>query len=64
MTEVKAALKRVKKRYVPLYVLAPREWFGDANDATAFSPSLMQRAIEHGREIARDKSLWVWPPKA
>jgi NTE family protein len=54
--------QRVTKRHVDLYVLAPREWYGDKNDSTDFSPSLIQHAIEHGQTIARNRSLWVWPP--
>ena len=62
LAAVKSALKRVKKRYVPIYVLAPREWYGSKNDATDFSPDMIKRAVDHGRDVAKNKSLWVWPP--
>ncbi|MFZ5905823.1 MAG: patatin-like phospholipase family protein [Nitrospirota bacterium] len=51
---------RVKKRYVPLFVIAPQEWFGDENKSTEFSPALIEQAINHGREIAADPDKWVW----
>jgi NTE family protein len=51
----------INKQSVPLYVLAPRLWFGDENKSTEFSPALIQQAVEHGREIAADRDLWLWP---
>ncbi len=56
------SLKRVKKRRVPLYVIAPQAWYGDENRATEFSPQLIRQAIDHGREVAADPKRWVWPP--
>jgi NTE family protein len=55
-------LKKVNKRTVPLFVIAPREWFGDNNSSTDFYPSLIRKAIDHGREVAAHPDLWVWPP--
>lgn len=55
------SLKKARKRAVPIYVLAPRQWYGEKNKSTDFSPLLIKEALEHGREIARDPSLWVWP---
>lgn len=55
-------LKDVKKRPVPVFVLAPRKWFGEENKSTEFSPALIKEAIDHGREVAADKKLWLWPP--
>jgi NTE family protein len=52
---------KIKKRHVPLFVIAPQEWYGDENKSTEFSPSLIEQAINHGREIAADPSRWVWP---
>ena len=49
------------KRTVSIKVLAPREWYGADNSATAFAPELIKKAIDHGREVAADKSLWLWP---
>lgn len=60
---LKEALENVKKRYVPIYVLAPRIWYGEKNDSIEFSPNLIIEAIEHGRLIASDPHLWVWPPR-
>ena len=53
---------------VDLRVLAPRVWFdesappGRRNSSREFDPSLVAAAIDHGREIARDPTLWLWPP--
>ncbi len=61
-------LKSVKRRSVPLYVLAPRQWFdegapsGSRNSSTEFRPELIQEAIAHGSEVAKDRRLWLWPP--
>jgi NTE family protein len=51
--------KVVDKRQVPIHVLAPREWFGEHNSATEFSPELIDRAIEHGQEIAANPNRWL-----
>jgi NTE family protein len=60
--KVVASLQTVNKRPVKISVLAPRQWFGESNAATEFSPRLIREAIEHGREVAADPKLWVWPP--
>jgi NTE family protein len=64
--DVNAALDRIaqtrplaKKRSVKLFVLAPQQWFGDKNSSTEFSPTLINQAIEHGRQVAADPSLWL-----
>ncbi len=59
---VVATMKGAAKRRVGLYVLAPREWFGDDNSSTDFSPTLIAGAIQHGRDVAAAQSLWAWPP--
>ncbi|MGE5235410.1 MAG: patatin-like phospholipase family protein [Acidobacteriota bacterium] len=56
---VLAAMEGVAKRYVPLAVLAPREWYGTDNSATDFSPTFIRAAIAHGRAVAADPSLWL-----
>lgn len=62
------ALAVVNRRHVPLYILAPRVWFdetaamGKKNDSTQFDPKLIANAIQHGKTIAADRKLWVWPP--
>jgi NTE family protein len=56
-------LRRVKKRFVKISAIAPREWYGIDNDSIDFSPKLIKWAIEHGHEVARDETLWLWPPK-
>jgi NTE family protein len=58
---LEASLAANGKRTVSIKVLAPREWYGADNSATAFAPELIRRAIDHGREVAADKSLWLWP---
>jgi NTE family protein len=62
------ALDRARKRSVPLFVLAPRVWFdedhpekGSRNPSTEFAPHLIAKAIAHGRAVAADRRLWVWP---
>lgn len=60
-------LAAVKKRHVPVYVIAPRQWYWkengeDRNSSTEFSPNLIRRAIRHGREVAANPDLWLWPP--
>ncbi len=62
------ALHHVKRRPVPLHVLAPRQWFdedntqGNRNSSTEFSPKLIRKAMTHGSEVAKDRKLWLWPP--
>ncbi len=50
------------KRYVPIHVLAPQEWFGEKNSSTEFSPRLIQQAVAHGQAVAADRTKWLWPP--
>jgi predicted acylesterase/phospholipase RssA len=45
-------MERVQKKYVPLFVIAPQEWYGQENKETEFSPELIKRAIDHGRDVA------------
>jgi predicted acylesterase/phospholipase RssA len=52
-------LQEVKKRPVPIKVLAPREWYGDDNSSTEFSRRRIADAIEHGKKIAANPNLWV-----
>jgi NTE family protein len=59
--KLRETLDATKKRHVPIHVLAPREWYGETNASTAFDPSLIAKAIDHGRAVARDPSLWLWP---
>jgi NTE family protein len=51
---LRAALKEVKKRHVPIHVLAPTIWFGKDNSSTEFDPQRIRVAIEHGSTVARD----------
>jgi len=50
----------VEKRYVPINVLAPQQWYGQRrdNDLLDFSPPSIQEAMEHGRWVARDSQHW------
>ncbi|QPJ60739.1 MAG: hypothetical protein G3M70_02080 [Candidatus Nitronauta litoralis] len=65
ITNVVKALQDVHKRKVKIYVLAPQVWFdenaeeGNKNSSTKFSPRLIEKAIEHGKEIAADRSQWL-----
>ncbi len=65
VADVIKALQDVKKRNVKIHVLAPQVWFdenaeeGNKNSSTKFSPKLIEKAIEHGRQIAADRSLWL-----
>lgn len=60
------ALAQAKKRFVRLHVIAPRRWYdgnkqkGARNSAIDFSPGLIKAAITHGKEVAQDRSQWVW----
>jgi len=60
--------KRVRKRRVRIFVIAPRQWFnedakeGERNSAVDFDPELIRRAIQHGQQVAADPKLWLWPP--
>lgn len=53
------ALAAIGKRFVPVKVLAPREWYGTDNSSTTFEPALIARAIAHGRQVASDEALWL-----
>ena len=52
-------LGAVKKRRVPIKVLAPRVWYGEDNSSTEFSRGRIADAIEHGKKIAANPNLWV-----
>jgi NTE family protein len=58
---ITALVDKVKKRYVPLYVLAPQDWYGEENSSTEFSPGLIEQAINHGIEIASEPNKWLYP---
>ncbi len=53
------AMADVKKRHVPIHVLAPRTWYGSDNSSISFDPALIKTAIRHGRTIGKDPQLWV-----
>jgi NTE family protein len=60
-------LKKVKRRFVKIHVLAPRVWYGEGlfdekklNSATEFDPTAIRKAVEHGKTVAAEKKLWVW----
>lgn len=52
------ALEGMKRRYVPLHIIAPRQWYSNTNASTDFFPSFIDRAIQHGEEVAADESKW------
>ncbi|HEX6810025.1 MAG TPA: patatin-like phospholipase family protein [Planctomycetota bacterium] len=58
---LETSLTASRKRPVTIKVLAPREWYGEHNSSTAFAPELIKKAIAHGREVAADPKLWLWP---
>ncbi len=64
--EAQNALAKARKRFVKLHVIAPRIWFdetkqkGQRNSSIDFSPALIEKAIAHGRDVAKDRSQWVW----
>ncbi len=66
LNDLRKAAADIGKRAVPLYVIAPREWYGEqANDADRdnsamnFSPAAISRAIAHGRTVAANRALWI-----
>ena len=59
-SELESNLARIGKKHVPIHVIAPQEWYGEANSGLAFDPSMIRRAIDHGREVASDRSKWLW----
>jgi NTE family protein len=56
---VLGAISSVRKRYVPIHILAPQEWYGKDNSSTDFDPGYISAAIEHGRNIAANPNLWI-----
>lgn len=59
LRRLEGEFSQVEKRSVPIHVLSPTRWFGEENAALEFSPTLIRQAVRHGREIARDDSLWL-----
>jgi hypothetical protein len=64
--DLRNAAGSLGKRAVPLYVIAPREWYGEQaadadrdNSAVNFSPAAIARAIAHGRAVAANPALWI-----
>lgn len=59
------ALKKLRnstrKRLVPVHVLAPQVWYGHNNSSTDFAPAAIAAAIEHGKQVGRDSSVWLNP---
>ena len=62
--ELRTDLDLVAKRYIPIHVIAPQEWYGETNSGLAFDPGMIAKAIEHGRVVARDSSKWLWSDEA
>ncbi|MEJ5166335.1 MAG: patatin-like phospholipase family protein [Thermoanaerobaculia bacterium] len=52
-------LKRTGKKYIPLYILAPQQWYGEDNSSVNFSPELIKKAIEHGLDVAKKREYWI-----
>jgi len=53
-------LAAANKRPVDLRVFAPKDWYGQENSATEFSPQLISAAIAHGEKIASENVPWRW----
>lgn len=51
--------KSTHKRFVHVNVLAPQVWYGQDNSSTDFAPQAIAAAIEHGKQVARDPSVWL-----
>lgn len=60
VTELANLLTASNKRAVDLRVFAPKDWFGQENSATEFSPQLISAAIAHGEKIASENVPWRW----
>lgn len=58
-TAIDALAGATSKRFVPVHVIAPRQWYGPHNSSTEFDPRLIAAAIEHGYAVASDQSLWL-----
>jgi NTE family protein len=58
-----------RPKHVKLHVLAPLQRFnpeaamGQGDSVAAFDAALIERAIEHGAEVAADRGKWVWHPE-
>jgi NTE family protein len=50
---LRAALKEVNKRHVPIHVLAPTIWFGKDNSSTEFDPARIRVAIASGQALVQ-----------
>jgi NTE family protein len=61
MRQFQAALSTENRRYVPLHIIAPKDWYSHTNASTDFFPSLIGPAIDHGEWVAEDESRWFWP---
>jgi hypothetical protein len=59
--ELARSVEQAGKRSVPIYVLAPRQWYGERNDSTNFSARLIAEAIAHARAVAADPSPAIHP---
>lgn len=57
--EIKRTFKKFGRKYIPLFILAPQEWYGEDNSSVNFSPELIRKAIEHGNKVAKMKEYWI-----
>ncbi len=61
--KLRVALDRLRKsthkRLVRVCVLAPQVWYGQNNSSTDFAPQAIAAAIEHGKQIGRNSSVWL-----
>lgn len=55
-TAIDALASATSKRFVPVHVIAPRQWYGPQNSSTEFDPELIAAATEHGYVVASDQT--------
>ena len=51
--------KDFRKKFIKIYILAPQTLYGEDNNSVNFSPELIKKAKEDGKEVAKDKNLWI-----
>lgn len=59
LTDLMSTPALATKKYVKLHVIAPQQPYGEDNSATEFSKADIRRAIDHGYEVACDRSQWL-----
>ena len=72
--EVRSTLDGIldRRRYADIYVIAPQDWWDirpeaerdnePENDSENFDPRLIEKFLDHGREVANDRDKWLMVP--